>query len=67
MKKALTITLNILHFLYCVICFCALDTPLLFKWEWYYAILYYVLTLPLFIWGIIRFRNDLLEEQEEQE
>lgn len=65
--KIIKTILNVLHTIYCMICFCALDTPALFRWDWYWWIVYYVATMPLFIYGIIRLIKEFREEQEVEE
>ena len=65
--KVIKIILNILHTLYCIIYFCSLDLPFLAKWEWYWTILYYILTLPLFIWGMYRLSKELRKDWEDNE
>lgn len=62
--ELIKIILNILHTLYCIIYFCFLDSPFLAKWEWYWTILYYILTLPLFIWGIYRLNKEINKEYQ---
>lgn len=67
MMKVIKIILNILHTIYCIIYFCSLDLPFLAKWEWYWTILYYILTLPLFIWGMYRLSKELRKDWEDNE
>ena len=65
--KVIKTILNALHLIYCMIYFCAIDTPALLRWEWYWWIVFYVATMPLFIWGIIRLIKESKKEQEEKE
>ena len=65
--KVLKVMLNVLHFIYCAVYITTLDLPFMFGWEWYWKIVYYVATTPLFIWGIKRLIDEVYEIEEEIE